>query len=61
MKLSKPSHFETPHLIYDPVEKGALIINYDHLIKLPGPFEDYAQANAAMRKALEMPQPKLLR
>jgi|EndMetStandDraft_7_1072992.scaffolds.fasta_scaffold305811_1 hypothetical protein len=56
MKLSKPSHVSTPHLIYDPVRKDALVVNCDEVISLPGPFADYAAANVAMRKALEEPR-----
>lgn len=56
MKLSKPTDFYAPHLIYDPVRKDALVVHYDQVIALPGPFPDYAAANAAMHKALEEPR-----
>ena len=57
MKLSKPSDFHTPHLLYDPVRKDALIVHSDQVITLPGPFADYAEADIAMRKALGEPRP----
>ena len=57
MKFSEPSDFYTPHLIYDPVRKDALVVQFDQVISLSGPFADYAEANIAMRKALNEPRP----
>jgi len=57
MKLSNPSEFYAPHLIYDPVRKDAIVVHFDEVIPLPGPFANYAEANVAMRKALEEPRP----
>lgn len=56
MKLSKPSDFYAPHLIFDPVRKDAIVIHFDQVISLPGPFANYAEANVAMQKALEQPR-----
>lgn len=56
MTLSKPSDFYAPHLIYDPIRKDAIVVHYDQVIALPGPFADYAEANVGMRKALGEPR-----
>jgi hypothetical protein len=53
MKLSQPSHFTDPYLIYDPVRKDALVVDYDQLVTLTGPFNDYDDAQNAMTKMLE--------
>lgn len=53
MKLSKPSDVYAPHLIYDPIRKDAIVVNFDEVIALPGPFANYVEANTAMRKALD--------
>lgn len=59
MKISKPTDFYAPHLIFDPVRKDALIIHFDEVISLLGPYATYAEANAAMQKALAEPRPAL--
>lgn len=51
--LSKPSHFDAPHLIYDPIRKDAIVIHYDELITLPGPFSDYAAAHRALDRLVD--------
>ena len=56
MKLSKPSHFYAPHLIYDPIRKDAIVISYDKLITLPGPFPDYAAAHRALDRLVDKPR-----
>jgi hypothetical protein len=53
MRLSKPSDFYAPHLIYDPIRKDAIVVNFDEVIPLTGPFANYAEANTAMHAALE--------
>lgn len=44
MERSEPSHLDTPHLIFDPVRKDALVIENDRVIVVPGPFSTYNEA-----------------
>ncbi|HYG35567.1 MAG TPA: hypothetical protein VEC99_12320 [Clostridia bacterium] len=53
MKLSQPSHFSDPYLVYDPIGKHALVVDYDELITLPGPFATYSEAKEAMSRLLD--------
>jgi hypothetical protein len=53
MKLSQPSHFRDAYLIHDPVRKDALVVDYDQLVTLTGPFNDYNDAHNAMTKMFE--------
>ena len=49
MQLSKPSHFDDSHVIYDEQEGEALVVDYDRLITLPGPYASRSEACSAAR------------
>lgn len=53
MQLSKPSHFDDSHVIYDEQEGDALVVDYDRLITLPGPFASRSEACSAARLFLQ--------